>query len=195
MSTEGAAQIFARLRSSAWERALYATGTAHIFEVRARSLRRRLNRLAFAGLVLPVAVGAVVIAYGASVPRLSVVIGIAAALGAVQLIVALWSVVQGWPDSYERATRSLLANQALAQDFESLAKDPPTTVPRLRSQLELLAAKDDGQRQQDHAQDISEREKRMGMRAALLRYDRQCAKCRIVPANMKSTNCGVCGDF
>ena len=153
------------------------------------------RRLTFAGLVLPVAVGAVVIAYGAGVPRLSLIIGIAAALGALQLVVALWSVVQGWPDSYERATRSLLANQALAQDFESLAKNPPTAVSGLRRQLELLAAKDDGQRQQDHAQDIPEREKRMGMRAALLRYDRKCAKCHIVPDNMKPTNCGVCGDF
>jgi mobilome CxxCx(11)CxxC protein len=174
---------------------VYATGTAYIFESRARSIRKRLNNLTFAGLVLPVAVGAVVIAYGASVPRLSLIIGIAAGLGALQLIVALWSVVQGWPDSLEAATRSLLANRALAQEFDSLAKNPPSSAPGLGRQLSLLVARDDHQRLQDHAQGILEKEKRKGLRAALLRYDRQCAKCHFVPPNMKPTRCGVCGDF
>lgn len=195
MPTADSAQPYDQMRVAVWDRALFATGTAHIFEVRARKMRKRLNRLTFSGLVLPIAVGAVVIAYGADMTGLTTIITIAAGLGSLQLIVVLWSVVEGWADRSERAVRSLLANQALAQDLESLAKNPPSALSALRHQFEVLAAKDDAQHQQDHAQDISEKEKRMGMRNALLRFDRACVKCDRVPTSMKPTECGVCGDF
>ena len=184
-----------QLRSSSWDRAIHAAGTAHIFDERVRSLTRRLNLLTFAGLVLPVAVGAVVIGYGADLRGLSAIIIVAAALGATQLTVTLWSVVESWPGKRDQALRSLLTNQALTQEFESLGKRPPATLLLMRSQFALLEARDNAQRQQDEAQDVSPAERRKGLRAALLRFDRKCTKCQTVPPNMKPTECGVCGDF
>jgi mobilome CxxCx(11)CxxC protein len=65
----------------------------------------------------------------------------------------------------------------------------------MRHRLDVVVAGDDMQRQQDHALGMSDKQLRMGMHAALLRYQRSCASCKIVPSNMKPTRCGVCGDF
>ncbi|MCU1615071.1 MAG: putative rane protein [Frankiales bacterium] len=183
------------LRLDAWARALWAVGTAKIFEVRARALRRKIALLTYGGLAVPVMIGATVLAYGVHVSFLPTLVTLAAALLIIQALVALWSLVADWPGNLERAVRSLVANEALAQRFESLGKTPSNSPEGLRQELAVVASADDVQRQQDQTLNVSEREKRMGYRAALLRYQRRCPTCDETPSSMKPSKCGVCGDF
>jgi mobilome CxxCx(11)CxxC protein len=192
---EGDDERLSQLRSEAWDRAVHAAGTAAIFERRARVLRNRLALLTYAGFAFPIAVGLLVLSYGLEASFLPIVIPIAVALAALQLLVALWSTVKDWPGSLERAIRSHLANEASAQRFQDLGKTPPPTLTEMRHAFVVVAAGDDVQRQQDHALGMTNKELRMGMRAALFRYRRSCASCKLVPSSTKPTRCEVCGDF
>ncbi|MCZ2810225.1 hypothetical protein O2W15_02135 [Modestobacter sp. VKM Ac-2979] len=184
-----------RLRSEAWDRAIYAAGTAYIFEIRVAKLRRKIKLLTFFGFAAPLAVGLLVLGYGLDAPFLPVVLPVTIAAAAVQLVIALWASLSNWSEDLERSVRSLLANEALRQRFEDLGRTPPESEELLRHGLDVQRVADEAQRQQDHVIGVSAKDKRRGMRAGLLRYVRPCASCKEVPTTMKPTKCGVCGDF
>lgn len=183
------------LRSDTWNRATEASGTAYIFEVRARRLRISLNRLTFVGIAAPLLVGLIVLGYGTKFKDFGWLVGIAIAVGCAQVVWFTWSVVAGWANRYDDANRAIVKNRELAEKFASLARHPPATVADYRHELQLLDAADAAQRSRDLLQGITEAEKRMGMRAALLQYERKCRSCYWQPKTMIPTDCGLCGDF
>ncbi|MGW4461230.1 mobilome CxxCx(11)CxxC protein [Micromonospora sp. NPDC004704] len=183
------------LKQEIWDRALHAHATAFIFEQRARRLKRRLRWLTFVAQIVPVVVGGLALAYGAGFPLLGAAVAIGAAVGLLQLIVSTWSVVSGWVESYGYASTSLVDNQRLARDFKQLGEDTTSATESIRHRADILRAIDDARQAQDYGQDISNEEKRIGMRAALRERQAKCAGCQHVPTDMNSTKCGVCGDF
>jgi mobilome CxxCx(11)CxxC protein len=183
------------LKSAAWKKAEEACGTAYIFEVRARRLRTKLNRLNFVGLAVPVLVGLIALGYGASSKALSWLIPVAILIAGVQVVIFLWSVIAQWVNSYDRATQALIANRSLEERYSSLAKEQPTDLEDFKHRLALTDAADDARRNEDHQERITDREKRMGMHALLFKYERECSGCDTKPVSMIPTECGVCGDF
>lgn len=177
---------------------------AYIFEVRARRLKRRLDLLTYVGLVGPVIVGAIVGGYGLKIKALEYLLPVAAAVSAIQVVVALWAVIARWQDQYEFAVQSQRLNSSLAEKYHTLRLDGArfiSTKPRateaqdLDSRLLLLQSLDEPQRRKDEEQQISEAEDRMGMRGALRQFGIRCDGCSKVPENMQPTKCDKCGNF
>lgn len=182
------------VRLRCWDGALNAYATSFIFQRRARTLGIKLNLITYIGFVVPMTVGLIVLSYG-YLKSLPIIISIAAALGIAQLVVSLWSVIGGWVAGYSYASTSAAANSSLALRYEDLASNPPDDISVLRREYEKLTIRDEDRQEQDYQQSVKESEKRMGMRAALRKYQRPCAGCGKVPTNMKATECGVCGNF
>jgi mobilome CxxCx(11)CxxC protein len=182
------------IRTQCWNAALNAYATSYIFQRRARILRVRLQFITYAGFIVPMIVGLLVLAYG-DFKSLAVVISVAAAIGICQVAFSLWSIIGGWVDRYSYSLTSISANDLLAAKYTRLASNPPEGLGELQSQYEVLQAEDDARQEQDYQQAIKEEEKHMGMRAALRRYQRRCAACNEIPTTMRATNCGICGDF
>jgi mobilome CxxCx(11)CxxC protein len=82
-------------------RAVYAFGTAMIFQRRARKYRRLVRLLTFFGLAIPAAIGGIVLANLFNKNLLEQLIYVAGALGVIQLVFSIWSVVANWPESLE----------------------------------------------------------------------------------------------
>ncbi len=188
------AESVKQTRLACWDNAVHATGTAHIFERRAKRLRTRLQLISFLGLVGPVLVGALALAYGAGLNALSLIIAMVAGVGIIQIVVSLWSIVAGWVDAYGYATRAISANHNLAGEYEELAKNPGGDIVQLRNLFNVIQAEDKVREEEDYKQAISDKEKRFGMRASLRKYQRVCTGCNKVPKDMTPTECGVCGD-
>jgi mobilome CxxCx(11)CxxC protein len=184
-----------QLKNEIWDRQFYAFATAAIFEYRARRLKKRLRWLNFIALVVPVIVGGLALAYGAGFRLLGFVVAVGAAVGVVQLVISTWSETSGWVESYGFAITSVVENQRLARDFKALGEDTSSNLESLRNQNRLLKAMDDARQAQDYTQEISEEEKRIGHRAALIARQKKCTACNEVPTSMNPTNCGVCGNF
>lgn len=190
-STLGNAEV---IRSQCWEAALHAYGTSYVFRYRARTLRRNLQLLNFASLAVPFLVGALVLAFG-EFKLLPVAISIGAALGIMQALGALWSVVGSWVDNYSYAAQSASANELLATRFRDLGKNPPSATDELALRYQILTTEDQARREQDHPKDVTDEERRMGMRAALRWLQKACAGCGQIPTSMTPNNCDVCGSF
>lgn len=196
--TSGTGDNEAAIRTQCWDKAVHAYATSYIFQRRARVLKRKLQLVTYFGLVVPIVIGLLVLGYG-KFKELALVISIGTAIGIVQAAISLWSIVGEWVDQYSYAASSASANEALATNFRDLGKDLPATVDELRTLYGKLQVADEAQRGKDVQQGIKGAEERMGMRAALRNFQRQCAGCKKVPTTMKPpkkpTKCGVCGDF
>lgn len=182
------------VRRRCWDGALHAYATSYIFQRRARTLGTKLNWITYVGFVVPMIVGLLVLSYG-HFKSLPTIIAVAAALVSAQVVVSLWSVIGGWVAGYSYAAASAAANSGLARRYEELASNPPETLSGLRQEYEKLAIRDEDRQEQDYQQAVKESEKRMGMRAALRKYQRACVVCGEVPTTMRATDCGVCGKF
>lgn len=172
-----------------------ADGTAAIFDMRALNRKRRIQGLTFASLVIPLVVGSAVLAGLPKQSLLPYFLGVAGALGVFQVVGSLVSLTADWSGAYAEAVRSVAANNQLSESFKRLAQLPPEDEVQLAHELAVIEAQDSAQRALDDAQQITSKEKRFGMRTALFNRAKECTQCKVVPASMKPTECGVCGDF
>lgn len=180
------------LRQECWTRALYAYGTASIFERRARQLRPWVRGLTFLGVAVPASAGGVLLSVGPNAAAIPWLLAIAAPLGVLQLVLSVWSLSARWDDSLVYFQESATDNHRLSEQYRKIAADPPQDA-RLR--FEILEASYQARCDADYKQVISEKEKRRGLRAGLLQFRRKCAACNSVPDSMRASKCGVCGDF
>ncbi|MBH0780393.1 mobilome CxxCx(11)CxxC protein [Nocardia bovistercoris] len=181
-----------QLRDKSWDGALHAFATSAIFSRRSNALDRRLKLLNFSTLAPPVAVGGIALAgikdQGWFLLIMSVVtVPIA--------IASLWAVIAAWQKSEAAAVQSEVANLEIHDEYLALAERPPTDEAEFQRRFDLVATRDQAQRNRDLGENVAGREKRFGMRAALRQRGKKCVDCNLVPTSMKPTKCGVCGDF
>lgn len=152
----------------------------------------------FLGLALPVAIGGVAAADLLGAGALKQLIWAASAIGVVQLIVSLWSVVADWPGQLESSLLASGENSRLANEFDALAKQFATPPANFNSIYDKLTTQDNAQQAADERQLITKDEKIYGHRAALYQYGLKCVKCQAVPATRETSSatkarCDTCG--
>ncbi|MDQ3903223.1 MAG: hypothetical protein M3247_06255 [Thermoproteota archaeon] len=182
-------------RKDCWDKAIYAFGTAYVFEKRLKSARKKLRILTFFGIAVPVAVGGIVVSFfGIEFlkPYLAWLIVLAGILGTAQLIFTIWALIAKWDDEAVYSASSASENRRLAARFEELGKNPP---PDFDVQYQILKTDNARREDSDIQREITDTEKVMITRAGLRQYQRPCVKCGIVPGDMKPTNCPICGKF
>ncbi|GAA2518802.1 mobilome CxxCx(11)CxxC protein [Streptomyces sp. NPDC004673] len=180
-------------RRKCWDAALHAYGTSHIFQRRARDLKRKTDVLTWVGLAVPLLIGALVGTFGRN-EFWGTALAVGAVIAAVQLAINLWSLVRRWPEDLAYSSASAVANESLAAQFVSLAEDPPA-LPAFRTRFEKLSVEDGARRARDGEKNVKDKELRRGMRAALRKYQRPCLGCQQTPTAMTPTDCDVCGKF
>jgi mobilome CxxCx(11)CxxC protein len=178
----------------AWDRALYAYGTAKIFLERSRRYRRKIRWLAFIGIAGPVLIGVMVL-HGVSPEHLVTFIAAVAAISVVEALISVWSIVANWADNLSYSQRSAADNFALSSAFQELGQKCENPQDDLIVKFTALRSSDDARRAQDADQGITEKELRYGHRAGLRQFQRACEGCKKVPMSMDSTDCGVCGEI
>jgi len=181
-----------------WDKALYTFGTARIFEKRTATLQKKLRFLSFLGLAMPLLVGGVVTSFGLDFKHIGFVLVLTSIVGLLQLIVSLWALVDRWEDALANSTESLIDNDRLSREFSRFAQEI-SRLPRLEEQhkliFERLITENSARANLDIKQNVSEREKRFGMRAGLRQYKRKCTSCDKIPQSLKPTKCPICGRF
>ncbi|WP_405955583.1 mobilome CxxCx(11)CxxC protein [Streptomyces phaeochromogenes] len=182
------------LRSTCWDKALSAYGTHYIFQRRAKNLKQRIDVLNYIGVVVPLLVGGLVISFG-RFELLGVAIVIAGVVGLAQISVNLWSLIKNWSDEYAYAVASAAANESLAVKYSSLAGNPPGLIADFRREFDRILVDDEARRARDIEKHLTEKELRRGMCAGLRQYQRACSSCGLVPSSVRTTSCGVCGQF
>lgn len=181
-----------------WKRAFDAYGTSYVFTKRAESIRLPMRILTFTGLALPILVGLVLSKFGSDSGVSTVVTWVTFGVGALQVLLSLWSLVAGWNESLAYSNESMTHNAQLSTSFMEVAQARDVEEP---IRFNLLKVADQSRRDADQKKGITEKEIRRGMRAALRQFKKACAGCHEVPTsmdlkvNLKSKKCGVCGNY
>jgi mobilome CxxCx(11)CxxC protein len=187
-------QRFDGMRRQAWRGAMDAFATGYMFEHRQRRLRQKLRLVSFIGFAVPLTVGTAVLTFGTTGRGWVYILWIAGVLGGAQAVVSLWSLVARWDESLAHASESASANHDLSKRFRALAEIPPD-VATMSARLDILLAENTQREQADYKQDLTDKEKRRGHRAALRHFDKPCKACKQVPLSLTPTKCDICGDF
>jgi mobilome CxxCx(11)CxxC protein len=182
------------LRKLSWEKALYAFATGYIFEKRANKQRRKLRALTFLGILVPLSVGSIVISFGCNTRLVGSSIIVAGILGTVQIIGSGWALVAKWDDEYAYSLESAADNHNISVKYKELGENPPSPM-EFKIRYGLINAIDEIRNANDYKHGITDKEKRMGQRAALKQFSRACGACHEVPRSMKPTKCDACGNF
>lgn len=181
------------LRQHCWNQAVNAFATAYIFDLKSKNLVKKLRLLTFLGLLIPLATGGVILLFEVNNRfLLNFLVWITGGLSLVHASITLWSLVEKWEDNISYARESSRHNYRISDNYVFLARIVPTDF---EVRLEILENENRFRMDLDYQQDITEEEKRRGLRAALRQFERPCAKCKEVPYSMEPTDCSVCGNF
>ena len=183
------------LRQDCWDNASHAFGTQYIYSNRSRLLSKLLKANNFLGIIVPVMVGGIVTSYSISDENLQIIIWTAATFSLIQLFLSVMSLSYKWDDSYAYYLESCTDNSTISNDYMQLAKFPPKKILEFKAKKQFIDLKYDIRSSGDSKYPLSEKEKRRGMKFSLRNFRRSCAGCGIVPTDMNSTDCGVCGNF
>lgn len=190
--SENAQKAALVLRSECWNRAIQAYATGEIFKRRSQKYTWRIQLLTFLGIVVPVLVGAVVLAFGVQFEHLGALLAFAGVISIVQLVVSAWALVANWTENLQYSLESATENFDLSLKFKKLGQNPPADF---QTRSAALQAKDEARQGSDNKRNISDRENRRGHRAGLRQFERECKGCKKTPISMISSNCDMCGNF
>jgi len=181
------------------QKAVNAWGTAVIFERRAQRYQRWLKGPSLSGVAIPILFGAVVLAVGVDWEGLKDLAWYTGVFAAIQIVVSAYSLFQGYDDRFRQALDSASANKALAVALAELARNVSIQEEEFARKYSKLCGYYECQDVHDERKSVTERERRMGGRAGLKRFDIPCAKCKLVPSSYSAradkSECKFCGDF
>lgn len=181
------------IKKDCWEKSFHAKAVSYIYQTRARKISKWLNISKVTGFVIPVLIGGIVTS---SLPPdvLKYTLIITSPIAILQLVASTVLTVSNKENNYTEYTKYFIKNNMLCYDFEQLAKfSPPLQdIDIFKSQYNILCEREKGLIDVD---DLSDKEKRMGMRYALRDNNKSCIQCNKIPYSMTPSNCDVCGNF
>lgn len=189
------------LRRTLRQQAIDAWGTAHILGIRFRrwSRLRRLNTLA--GVLVPVVIGSLYIAFPQLVEETAWPISLASLLLAVHAIGSATVAVWGNEDKSYVLHESVARNRNIAIRSNRLARKFPLEPAVFKALSDELISEYKALEEHDENRlGASQRERRVGFRAGLFRFDQKCGLCERIPSSerlflyLRSRNCNRCGE-
>lgn len=184
-----------QIRTECWDKAIHALGTSYVFELKAKFYKKWIRIITILGLIVPLLLGATAGAYGANSSILTLAIAITAPISIFQVVLSGISLASKWDDQLAYSLESQSENRIIAEEYEDLAKYPPSDIIELKRRFDIIRTKDDARIKQDEKISFSVRENRKGMRYALWIRKKECGTCKIVPTSMTPSDCETCGKF
>jgi len=181
-------------RRSCSDSALKCFGTAYIFEKKALRLKRLTIVLSFLYIAVPITVYTIISTFNKP-DIIDIVLPIAGIIAGIQLLLTVWAMAAGWNRNLSYYLDSKASNYRLANSFAGLAKTEVLSDHEFGIQFEVLEKENQLRSDMDMKYNVSEKEKRMGMRAGLREYQRKCATCSTAPTTMKASDCDTCGNY
>jgi mobilome CxxCx(11)CxxC protein len=183
-------------RSDAWNNSVHAEGTRVIFERRASRLRLKVHVRDFVGLAVPILLAYVL---GSEVlealkPYRPLVIGLLSFTAVMQTLLVLWSLLAKWDEELAYDVNAARESYMLKQAWKKLGKGDTQNVA---IEYDLLNHQQSIVDSRDTEKGITSKEKKLGIRAALIDAQRKCV-CGSMPNSMSTPwfpgqKCSVCG--
>lgn len=183
------------LRIECFNHSYDCSANRYIFEKRAERFKWRIKLLKTIGFIVPITVGLTAMGYELNSHFLQYLKFVAIPITIIQFIIAAWAVFYGWDDELFYAYQSIQSYIPLFNQFNELAKFPPTDFKELKKKYDLINKDYIFRDQQDSQHNVKQWESRMGMRYSLWLHQCECIGCKKTPLSIKSNDCDICGKF
>jgi mobilome CxxCx(11)CxxC protein len=184
-----------QIRTDCWDKSFHALGTSYVFSHKLKAYKMGLRIITVLVLVVPLFLGGTVMAYGEGSKILSILIVLTAPVVIIHLLMAIFSLIYKWDDKLAYFSESQSENRIISEEYENIAKYPPTDISELHKRFEVIKTKDNARAIQDEKYTFSDKDNRRGMRYALWIRKKECATCKIIPLTMTPSDCETCGNF
>ena len=141
------------------------------------------------------AIGALVLSFGAKAAWVGVAVWVALVLSIFQIVLALWSVVAQWTENLAEYLEAKKENYYLSDRYTELGNNTTYTDAEWRTEFAVLETRGLYRLRGDLSHDITDEEKRMGMRISLRQFRRKCSSCGEIPQSVDASACPVCGNY
>lgn len=177
------------------DRALETFGTSKIMEARVRALRLRSRVLTGLGILPVVLTGAIATVAGVDSAWLPVALGLSGILSVASALFTAVGLIADWPGLQTKAAESLAENNELYRAYDRMRKALVEDAPEedYRVDFKYLEERYGRRELRDLDMEISDQEKRLGMRHGLAQFTRECAICGQIPVPSAPSSCAVCG--
>ncbi len=182
-----------KIIEDSWNRCLFCFGTAAILNNKIRKLRLGNKLIKFFGLGIPLIIGGVVTSFSLNASFLPILLIVLGGFAVIQLVLSLWSLIDGWDNKIEVFSESKVKNSDYYDQFKTIASNFDSDTTKYESLYKELKIYDDIQRKSDEKICFSNKDKRFGMRAGLFQLQKECVSCKKIPDIKKPTKCSVCG--
>ncbi len=184
------------LRNEAWTQFIYARGAHEIFRRRASKLKVYMRIRDFLAVALPV-----IIAFVATTDFIdklggfkAVALAGLAVATAGQVLLSLWSLIARWDESRSVSLQLMNDSNELETQWRDVGK---SDVPDLESAYGVAKARQKVVDARLAAEELTEAERLIGLRAGLKELQRRCVECGRIPVTIDppkkvSKACPVC---
>lgn len=151
--------------------------------------------MAFLGLVAPLLVGVAATTYGFTSLVTVIFVALAALANVILAPLSLWSLVSKWDDKLTYSIASAADNRKFWDQLRLIYEDTSIDDATANANANKIREQAAERNRMDDEQAVSDREKRMGHRAALRQMRMPCIECKTIPTTMQSSDCPICGNF
>lgn len=184
-----------KIKLDSSDKSFHSFGYSYIFQKRIKWYLRYINALKFFGIIVPLIIGALALGYGANSNILIYAIIVGTPIVIFQLVISTLSIVYKWDDELAYSFEASNDYNFFYEEFRKLFNYPTQSSLNLENKFDILMTKLNSREQQNSKHKINEKELRTGMRYSLREHKKECVGCGKIPTDMKSTKCGVCGNF
>jgi mobilome CxxCx(11)CxxC protein len=182
-----------KIRKDCWDKTLDAIGYGYIYQVKIKKINFWLRISKILGIVIPVFLGGILTSAYNSPEYISLAIWITSPIALFQLILSTILTINGADDNILKYSTKAAEYSVIENEFRQMARYPNSDEFEYLKKFEILIEREKGIGKANL--EVSDREKRMGMRFGLRELSRKCVGCELIPLSMKSTNCEICGNF
>ncbi|MCG8859995.1 mobilome CxxCx(11)CxxC protein [Tenacibaculum finnmarkense] len=182
-----------KIRADCWNKSLDSIGFGYIYQLKIKKINFWLRASKVLGIIIPVLLGGILTSAYNSESILNLAVLITTPVALFQLVLSTILSINGADENILKYSTKSAEYSVLESEFRQMGRYPIENEFEYLKKYEILTEREKGIGKGNI--DITDTEKRIGMRFGLRELSRECVGCEKTPLSMKSTNCDICGNF
>lgn len=182
-----------KIRQDCWDKTLDAIGYGYIYQIKIKQINFWLRISKVLGIVIPVFLGGILTSAYNSPEYINIAIWITSPIALFQLILSTILTINGADENILKYSTKAAEFSVIETEFRQMARYPISDEFEYLKKFEILIEREKGIGKANL--DVTDEEKRMGMRFGLRELSRTCAGCNLIPLSMNPSKCQICGNF
>ncbi len=182
-----------KIRTDCWDKTLDAIGYGYIYQLKIKKINFWLRISKVLGIIIPVFLGGILTSTYNLTEYISMAIWITSPFALGQLVLSTILTINGADENVLKYSTKAAEYSVIETEFRQMARYPNDDEFEYLKKLEILIEREKGISKVNL--EVTDEEKRIGMRFGLRELSRKCVGCDKIPLSMNASKCDICGNF